>query len=109
MLAPERQPVIAGASIAGALTALRLGQAGVPCTIFESRKIILMAFGEHKAPIIREAVEGPMTDRVPASYLREHSDAALVLDTDAASDIAIEKAVASHDARAIEPGRYTVK
>jgi len=30
------------------------------------------------------------------------------LDTDAASDIAIEKAVASHDARAIEPGRYTV-
>jgi len=56
-------------------------------TIFESRKIILMAFGEHKAPIIREAVEGPMTDRVPASYLREHADAALVLDTDAASDL----------------------
>ncbi|HYW78271.1 MAG TPA: glucosamine-6-phosphate deaminase [Thermoguttaceae bacterium] len=56
-------------------------------TIFESRKIILMAFGEHKAPIVREAVEGPMTDRVPASYLREHADAAVVVDTDAGSDL----------------------
>ncbi len=44
-------------------------------TILEARKIVLMAFGEHKAGIIREAVEGPLTDRVPASFLREHADA----------------------------------
>ena len=28
-------------------------------TILDARKIVLMAFGEHKATIIREAVEGP--------------------------------------------------
>ncbi len=56
-------------------------------TIFEARKIVLMAFGEHKAPIIREAFEGPVTDRVPASYLREHADVAVVLDDAAAADL----------------------
>ncbi len=56
-------------------------------TIFEARQILLMAFGEHKAPIIREAVEGELTDRVPASYLREHSDATVLLDEPAASEL----------------------
>jgi len=56
-------------------------------TIFEARKIILMAFGEHKAKIVREAVEGPMTDRVPASFLQEHPDASVLLDEAAAADL----------------------
>jgi len=49
-------------------------------TILESRRIVLMAFGEHKAGIIRQAVEGPVDDRVPASYLQEHSSAGFYLD-----------------------------
>jgi glucosamine-6-phosphate deaminase len=49
-------------------------------TILEARKILLLALGEHKAKIIREACEGPVTDRVPASLLREHADAAVLLD-----------------------------
>ena len=48
-------------------------------TIFEARQIMLLAFGEHKAKIVREAVEGPVTDRVPASFLREHPNASLLL------------------------------
>ena len=48
-------------------------------TIFEARQIMLLAFGEHKAKIIREAAEGPMTDRVPASFLREHPNASFLL------------------------------
>ncbi len=56
-------------------------------TILEARKIVLMALGEHKAKIIRDALEGPMTDRVPASYLREHPDATVLLDAAAASGL----------------------
>jgi glucosamine-6-phosphate deaminase len=54
-------------------------------TILESRKIILIAHGEQKANIIREAVEGPLTDRVPAAILREHRDATFLLDDAAAA------------------------
>lgn len=48
------------------------------------------------------------TDAQGSGYVRRDLNDVTKLDTDAASDIAIEKAVASHDARAIEPGRYTV-
>jgi glucosamine-6-phosphate deaminase len=54
-------------------------------TILEARKIILIALGEHKARIVREAVEGPVTDRVPASFLREHPDASFLVDAAAAA------------------------
>jgi predicted Zn-dependent protease len=47
-------------------------------------------------------------DAQGSGYVRRDLNDATKLDTDAASDIAIEKAVASHEARAIEPGRYTV-
>jgi glucosamine-6-phosphate deaminase len=56
-------------------------------TIFDARKIILIALGEHKAPIIRETAEGPASDRVPASFLREHPAAAVLLDEAAASQL----------------------
>jgi glucosamine-6-phosphate deaminase len=56
-------------------------------TIFEARKIMLMAFGEHKARIVRDSAEGPMTDRVPASFLREHPDASILLDEAAAAEL----------------------
>jgi glucosamine-6-phosphate deaminase len=56
-------------------------------TIFAARQIILLAFGEHKAKIIREAVEGPMTERVPAGFLREHPAASILLDEAAAAEL----------------------
>ncbi|REK15896.1 MAG: glucosamine-6-phosphate deaminase [Planctomycetota bacterium] len=56
-------------------------------TILDARKIVLIALGEHKAGIIRETVEGPATPRVPACYLREHGDAALMLDSAAAGKL----------------------
>lgn len=65
------------------LMALTMGMG----TIFDARKIVLMALGEHKARIIRDAVEGPVTDRVPASFLREHPDATVLLDAAAASEL----------------------
>jgi glucosamine-6-phosphate deaminase len=57
-------------------------------TILDARKIVLMAFGEHKAPIVRRAVEGPVTDSVAASFLQQHPDATFLLDQAAAGELA---------------------
>ena len=60
-------------------------------TLLESRKILLMALGEHKAKIIREMAEQPVSDRVPASYLQEHPDAMVLVDAAAAGQLTGEK------------------
>src|SRR5207249_9064042 len=41
-------------------------------TILEARKIVILAFGEHKAAIVQRAVEGEMTDSIAASLLQVH-------------------------------------
>ena len=64
--------------------ALTLGIA----TILEARTCLLLATGEHKAPAIRDAVEGPITAQVPATALQMHRDAVLVIDEGAASALA---------------------
>ena len=56
-------------------------------TILDAEEIILMATGEHKANIIRRAVEGPISEEVVASFLQEHSQAALYVDEAAASEL----------------------
>jgi glucosamine-6-phosphate deaminase len=59
-------------------------------TILESRKILLLALGEHKSCIVRDALEGPVTDRVPASFLQGHPDATVLVDRAAASRLTAE-------------------
>src|SRR5206468_2278203 len=56
-------------------------------TILDARKIVLMAFGEHKAPIVARAAEGPLTEAVTASFLQEHTDATCLLDQAAAREL----------------------
>jgi glucosamine-6-phosphate deaminase len=56
-------------------------------TIFDARKILLIALGEHKAKIIREVAEGAVSPRVPASYLQEHADATVLVDASAGSQL----------------------
>ena len=41
-------------------------------TILDADQVILMAFGEHKAPIIAQAVEGEVTPAVAVSFLQQH-------------------------------------
>ncbi len=53
-------------------------------TIMEARKVVIMAFGEHKAPIVRRALEEEMSDAVTASFLQKHPDATFLLDQPAA-------------------------
>jgi glucosamine-6-phosphate deaminase len=56
-------------------------------TILEARKIIILAFGEHKAAIVERAVEGEMTDAIAASFLQKHPDTTFILDRAAASEL----------------------
>jgi len=56
-------------------------------TIMKSKKIILMAWGKTKAPVIQKAVEGNPTEEIPASLLQHHDDCSFVLDEFAASDL----------------------
>ena len=56
-------------------------------TILESKKIILMAWGKTKAPVIQRAIEGKPTEEVPASLLQNHDNACFVLDEFAASEL----------------------
>jgi len=56
-------------------------------TIMEARHILLLATGEAKAEAIREAVEGPVAARCPASILQMHPRATLVLDRAAAKGL----------------------
>ena len=57
-------------------------------TIMKAKKIILMANGKGKAPIIFDTVFGPVTPQVPASILRFHPDVMIFVDEEAYSEIA---------------------
>lgn len=56
-------------------------------TILKAKKILLMAWGQIKAPVIQKAVEGNATEQIPASLLQQHNDCVFVLDELAASDL----------------------
>jgi glucosamine-6-phosphate deaminase len=60
-------------------------------TILEAKEIILIATGEHKAPIIRRAVEEKAATDVSATYLQLHPDATFYLDRAAASHLTREQ------------------
>lgn len=60
-------------------------------TILKAKKIILMAWGDGKADIIRKTVEGPIVEQVPATFLQEHQNTLFVLDTAASSQLTKNK------------------
>jgi glucosamine-6-phosphate deaminase len=61
-------------------------------TILSAKRIVLLAWGERKADIIKMAVEGPVTEFVPASYLQAHPNTSLVVDDAAAGLLTRKKA-----------------
>ncbi len=56
-------------------------------TILEAREICLLAFGEKKAEIIHNAVEEPVSPSVSASFLQEHPNTAIYLDSAASAQL----------------------
>jgi glucosamine-6-phosphate deaminase len=53
--------------------------------ILKSRAIICSVPDQRKAEAVKNAVEGPVTNQVPASILQTHSQATIFLDPDSAS------------------------
>ena len=57
-------------------------------TILSSRSIVLVASGSNKAAAVASALEGPVTARMPASFLSLHPRLTVLLDRGAASRLA---------------------
>ena len=53
-------------------------------TILNAKKIILSAFGETKAKVIKQMVEDEPNNLVPASYIQFHPNAKVIIDKGAA-------------------------
>ena len=54
-------------------------------TVFACREVLLLASGANKAEAVASAVEGEVSEEVPASMLRRHPNARLLLDGEAAA------------------------
>ena len=59
-------------------------------TILSAKQVVLAALGEHKANVIKELSEGPITNRVPATVLQDHDDVTVCIDPAAASKLTDE-------------------
>lgn len=53
-------------------------------TILAARQVVLLVSGESKAEIVRRTLEGPVTEDVPATALRQHPNVIVLLDRAAA-------------------------
>ncbi|WP_394749985.1 glucosamine-6-phosphate deaminase [Spongiimicrobium salis] len=56
-------------------------------TIMAARRTILMAWGEGKSNIVKQAVEGEIRESVPATFLQKHQNCSFILDRAAASSL----------------------
>ena len=55
-------------------------------TILAAREIVILATGEHKAPIVQRAVEGEVDRQVAATFLQRHRATTFHVDRAAAAD-----------------------
>ena len=53
--------------------------------VMHARRILLVAKGSHKAAIVKEILQGPVTEAVPGSILQLHPCCEYLLDADAAA------------------------
>lgn len=58
-------------------------------TIFDARRLLLVAQGEGKARALAAAIEGPLSSMCPASLLQLHPRATVVVDEEAASQLSL--------------------
>lgn len=57
--------------------------------VLESQEMILMASGKHKATAIKQALQGEITEQLPASIIRKHTNAWVLLDEAAAFELTL--------------------
>ncbi|MEL6443512.1 MAG: glucosamine-6-phosphate deaminase [Bacteroidota bacterium] len=56
-------------------------------SILDAREVVLIATGEHKAPIVKRSVEGDISRDVAATYLQNHPNATCYLDPAASAEL----------------------
>jgi len=61
--------------------ALTVGMSAIMC----AKRALMLATGREKAEAVGKMLNGPLTTRVPASFLQLHRDATALLDRAAAS------------------------
>lgn len=61
-------------------------------TILSSKEIVLVAWGEEKAAIVGQVIEGNIDPMCPATYLQEHQNIEIVVDEEAAEELTRVKA-----------------
>ena len=61
----------------------------IKCPIAQSRKIYILAWGSHKAQIVKEAVEGEISSAVPATFLQNHPNVRFNIDIPAAEELTV--------------------
>ena len=60
-------------------------------TVSYADRIILMAWGENKADVVRKIVEEEENDQIPASHLQAHQNIEIVIDENAAQRLTCEE------------------
>lgn len=53
--------------------------------LMNAKKVFLMADGKRKAALIKETIEGPVTETFPASIMQQHANGFVLIDEEAAS------------------------
>ena len=56
-------------------------------TVMSAKEIYLLAWGQHKAGVIKNSIEDLITDQIPASYLQEHPNLTYIIDKAAATGL----------------------
>lgn len=56
-------------------------------SIMKAKAIYLLAWGQHKSSVLKEAVEGPITSTIPASFLQKHPNVKILADKGAAEEL----------------------
>ncbi|WP_372753446.1 glucosamine-6-phosphate deaminase [Mariniflexile sp.] len=56
-------------------------------TVLGAKRIVLLGWGNNKAKILKETIEGPITSEVPATYLQHHNNTTFILDEAASSEL----------------------
>ncbi len=56
-------------------------------TIMNAKRILLMAWGEGKSSIIARTIEGEVSESAPATYLQNHDNATVILDTASSAEL----------------------
>lgn len=55
--------------------------------VMKARAIIVVAIGASKASIVKEAFTGPVTTKVPATFLQLHPNVTIILDEESAKEL----------------------